>query len=603
MSLSGADHAPSRALLDQAIGLHRDGRIADALAVYDRILANNPEDADALNLSGLARLSQGDAAGAVTLIARAVRRVPKSPMFQFNLGTAQAAAGLADKAIVSFERATKLKPDMAEAWAALGLARAGRGEERKAAHALRRAVAIEPRLAEAWNNLALVLGRLGETVEARRAVENAIAARPDFAVAHNSAGALAREAGDIGASIAELEYAAALDPSYFEARSNLGVSLTEAGRHDDAIGAFKAALALRSDHAETWRAAAKPLTALGRLDEARAACDRALALAPRDRRTVWEKALIDLASGHFEAGWDGYRARSMVDRGRRPVPQQRLGPDLTGRALVLEGEQGLGEELFFLRFATLLKQRGARLIARVDTRLVPLVARMESIDDVVARDTGSGAKGNTEALLLGDVPWLAGAGDGALPPAAIPAVEALRRKVQARLALAGPPPYVALTWRAGISGRTTLFKEAPVTLIADALRDGMAGQPATLIALQRAPRAEEIASVASAIGRPVADFTDLNDDLQAMHALMFEIGDYVAVSNTNVHLAAAARAAGAPVRAHVLVPCPAEFRWLAAGAESPWFPGFSVHREEAREGWTAARISLARAISGAISGI
>lgn len=582
------------ALLQQAVGLHRGGRLTEALAIYDQILAAEPDHADALNLSGLIRLAQGDAATAATLIARAVKLAPTSPLFRLNLGTAQAAMGNPDKAIASFERALKLKPDLATAWAALGNARAVRSEERKAIHALRRAVAFDPQLAEAWNNLALVLGRIGEQAEARTAIETAIKLRPDFAVAHNSAGALARERGDIEASVEHLRRAVTLLPGYFEAHSNLGVSLAEAGRHEDAIAAFDAALRLNTHRAETWRAASKPLVALGDMDRARLACERALALAPEDRSTIWEKALIDLASGRFADGWEGYRARSMVDRSRRAIPQNRLDGDLTGRTIVIEGEQGLGEELFFLRFAAPLKTRGARVVAHVDARLASMVARIPFIDEAVARsDAGTPARGAPDCFLLGDLPWLAGPDNDTTHPAPINAIDSLRAEIRARLAAAGPAPYMGLTWRAGIAGRGTLFKEAPIDLITGALRDCAA----TPIALQRNPHDGEIAALNDAIGRKVADFTDLNDNLEAMLALMFEIGGYVAVSNTNVHLAACARAAGASVRCHVLVPCPAEFRWLASGAQSPWFPGFPVYREDARQGWAPVRASLARAIA------
>lgn len=43
--------------------------------------------------------------------------------------------------------------------------------------------------------------------------------------------------------------------------------------------------------------------------------------------------------------------------------------------------------------------------------------------------------------------------------------------------------------------------------------------------------------------------------------------------HTNVHLRAAAGGAS-----RVLVPNPAEFRWMAAGSLSPWFPDSKVYR-------------------------
>jgi hypothetical protein len=55
------------------------------------------------------------------------------------------------------------------------------------------------------------------------------------------------------------------------------------------------------------------------------------------------------------------------------------------------------------------------------------------------------------------------------------------------------------------------------------------------------------------------------------------------VSNTNKHLPA-----GAGRTARALVPRPSEWRWMAAGDESPWFPGFRIYRQSLDDDWTAA---------------
>jgi hypothetical protein len=70
----------------------------------------------------------------------------------------------------------------------------------------------------------------------------------------------------------------------------------------------------------------------------------------------------------------------------------------------------------------------------------------------------------------------------------------------------------------------------------------------------------------------VHDFSSVNSDLEEALALMSLVDGYVGVSNTNVHLRA-----GAGGAAHVLVPPPFEWRWMASGA-SPWFPVFHVER-------------------------
>ena len=173
------------------------------------------------------------------------------------------------------------------------------------------------------------------------------------------------------------------------------------------------------------------------------------------------------------------------------------------------------------------------------------------------------------------------------PPAvAIQAIALREAALARRLADFGPAPYRAVTWRAGTRGdMASFFKQAPLDGLALALRDSNA----TLVAVQRRPEPGEVESFARATGRAVLDLTPLNEDLEDMLALMGLVDDYVCVSNTNIHL----RAARGRV-SRVLVPNPPEFRWMARGTESPWFPGTRVYRQGVDGGWQAALDALAR---------
>ena len=159
-----------------------------------------------------------------------------------------------------------------------------------------------------------------------------------------------------------------------------------------------------------------------------------------------------------------------------------------------------------------------------------------------------------------------------------------------RLQAAGPPPYIGVTWRAGTAPEEqsaqhwVLYKTVPLAALGGALR----GTHATLIALQRNPGSGEIDALAAACGRPVHDFTAFNEDLEGMLALLALLDDYVTVSNTNVHLRAAVGKT-----ARVLVPMPAEWRWMQAGGYSPWFPECPIYRQSLQGDWGAALAALA----------
>ena len=165
------------------------------------------------------------------------------------------------------------------------------------------------------------------------------------------------------------------------------------------------------------------------------------------------------------------------------------------------------------------------------------------------------------------------------------------RAMQEQLSKLGPPPYIGLTWRGGTPPEEQnsamswmLFKEVPMTQLAGALHD----VKGTLIALQRKPGAGEIEQLSQFLHRPLHDLSGANEQLEDMLALLTLLDDYIGVSNTNVHLRAAVGRT-----ARVLVPCPAEWRWMANGDESPWFTGFAVYRQKNDGDWTTALQQLA----------
>jgi hypothetical protein len=165
-------------------------------------------------------------------------------------------------------------------------------------------------------------------------------------------------------------------------------------------------------------------------------------------------------------------------------------------------------------------------------------------------------------------------------------VDAMRQ----RLRQAGDGPYIGISWRGGIPPREqsgsgwNLFKTIDLEKLAGALRTF----PGTIVALQRNPTRAEIDAFSLALGRPVHDFSAANEDLEDMLALLALIDEYVGVSNTNMHLRA-----GLGKSARVLVPQPAEWRWMVSGNRSPWFADFSVYRQSSEGDWTEALASLA----------
>jgi Flp pilus assembly protein TadD len=638
--------------LQQAFAAFQHGRAADCVGLCETILARRAGDPVALHLLGAARHRLGDVQGAVHALTRAATLDPRNAEVHANLGAALRAAGNAAAAIESLRRAVALRPDAVPARYNLGNALAQLGRHEEAIAAYRNAVTLDPAHAPAYNNLGLALKAVGRREESVAAWRRSVAVQPAQRDAHLNFGRALLEAGNaedalfhfdaalkaapgdpdlhsergvalleldrIDEAVAALRAAVSLNPGHCDARINLGSALCLAGRADQGAAEFTAALAAGAEDADTLSNLGAALDVVGSRDNARDALSRALALAPdhadalnnmgeslrnegrfEEAIACYDRALTGaadhpvarfgratarLAIGRFAAGWRDYLARpSMAQpRGHHRTP---LPASLAGAHVLVEGDQGLGDEIFFLRFIGRLGERGARVSYRPDPRLAAMLRRAALFDCVLA--PGAASEPADFRIAVGDLPFLLGHDDATpLPPSV--RLSPLPKQVadmRERLGTCGPPPYLGLSWRAGTRDRRrALFKEVPSTAFA-ALR----GVDGTWVALQRAPDPDELDAVAAALQAPLHDLSALNSELESMLALVGLLDDYVCVSNTNIHLAAARERA-----CRILVPNPPEFRWMAAGDESPWFPGMRTYRQAVDGDWTGAFAALAR---------
>src|SRR5215471_1264615 len=104
--------------LAQAMAMHRQGRLAEAQALYEEVLEQQSEHFDALHLLGVLAAQARNPARAVSLIDRALAADPCNTAAYaayLNRGLAQQALGQSALALASYDSAIALKADCAEA--------------------------------------------------------------------------------------------------------------------------------------------------------------------------------------------------------------------------------------------------------------------------------------------------------------------------------------------------------------------------------------------------------------------------------------------------------------------------------------------------------
>ncbi|HEY4254256.1 MAG TPA: methyltransferase domain-containing protein [Roseomonas sp.] len=163
------------ALLRQGMAHHAAGRIADAAALYGRVLRRAPDDGNAHNLAGIAARQMGDMAAALDHGARAVASNPGSAIFHANFGATLAESGRLPQAVKAFRHALAARPDDAVTQRNLGQALSTLGDTAAAVEALQRAADLAPDAPEPHLALAHTLRDAGDLPGAAKSARAALA--------------------------------------------------------------------------------------------------------------------------------------------------------------------------------------------------------------------------------------------------------------------------------------------------------------------------------------------------------------------------------------------------------------------------------------------
>ena len=266
--------------LSSGLEYHRRGRAAEAEATYREVLAEEPDNADALHLLGLLAGGAGRRQVALGYIVRAIRIRPDVAAFHNSLGNELLALGQPERSCLCFEQALHLQPGYAEAYVNFGNALQALGRPEEAEFCYAKALELNPGLAEAHNNLGNARTARGLVEAALACFERAIELKPDYAEARvNLAGALLRLRRPEQALAAGQE-AIRLQPELAEAWACLGGALLALECFEESEACLREALRRKPSSHEILATLAVPLVEQKKAGEAAGYCHQALAARP-----------------------------------------------------------------------------------------------------------------------------------------------------------------------------------------------------------------------------------------------------------------------------------------------------------------------------------
>jgi tetratricopeptide (TPR) repeat protein len=284
------------------------------------------------------------------------------------------------------------------------------------------------------------------------------------------------------------------------------------------------------------------LGAMGRFKAAEEAFVAALAAAPHPGSRFALAELL-LADGRYAEGWPAWEARREVADLKIPRPEldfpEWQGEALTGKRLLVFGEQGFGDMIMISRFLAPLKAMGAEVLLFCPAELHRLMERL-GVAVVGAGPDPAAVRSDYWTLL------------GSLPLRLSVALETL------------PPPADFAGLRLSSGGGTGVMAQGSRALI-----DDQRSLPA-----RYAPRLIKLGCDLSPAATGAEDFDDTARVIAGLDMV-------ISVDTAVAHLAASL---GKPV--WVLLPARgADWRWLRGRDDSPWYPSARLFRQRVAGDW------------------
>ena len=605
-----------------AVQHHQAGRASAAAQIYRQILAVEPNHAPTLHLLGVVAGQQKQFASAIEYIQRAIQLKEDEAPFHFNLGHIYQELGKLDEAVACYRRVIELHPDSSEALLYLGhiSRRQGKaneaiafyrrtlkltprpeihyqlaallqqqGQRTEAIAAYRKACEQKPAYFEAHHRLGIAWQEQGQLDEAINCYRRALALDPNYAETHNNLGAALQLQGHLAAALDAYRRAVELKPHYAEAHYNLGIVYQELGHIDKAVDCYQQELLLKPEHAEAYNNLGNALKEQGHFDEAVRCIQRAIELKPDYAEARLNLSFVRLLRGDFERGWPDFESRWQLKgvNPRRCSQPQWDGGSLQGKTILLHAEQGLGDSIQFVRYASLVKARGATIVLECQR---PLLALLECcpVDQVHAAGTElptfdvhaplmslPGIFRTDLNTIPADVPYLS------VDPSI---VEQWRSKLS---------PYdgfkIGIAWQGNPKHGRDRWRSFPLSSLAR-----LAQIPGVrLISLQKGAGTEQLAEVRDSFSVvDLAEILDPNVDAMLETAAVMKNLDLVISCDSAVaHLAGAL---GVPV--WIALPKVPDWRWQLERTDSPWYPTMRLYRQHERAHWEPVFAEMERSL-------
>ena len=459
---------------------------------------------------------------------------------------------------------------------------------------LRKTLHLKPNYPGAHYNLGNALKAQGDLTAAIGSYNTALQLNPNHPNVHNNLGNALKAQGDLTAAIASYNTALQLKPNYPDAHYNLGIALNEQGDLTAAIVSYNTALQLKPNYPSAHNNLGNAFKEQGDLDAAIASYNTALHLKPNYPDAHGNLSLTMLLGGDYKNGWEKYEWRTKIEKNTlkpHALPKCIRWSGETAlnqiNHLLLVTEQGLGDTLQFMRYATALRNQGISVSFCAQPKLHRLI-KISGIDPspLTPQEANEISEGQWIPLL--SVPRHLGVSPGnpVVTEPYIKTTDELNAK-WAGILSAEQLPIVGINWqgnpeteKTGLGGRSLALETfAPITGCSQI----------SFLSLQKGFGSEQV-ETCSFKDRFISCQDQVNDTWDFLEtAAIIANCDLVITSDTSVaHLAG-----GMGRTTWLLLHKVPDWRWGIEGDTTFWYPSMRLFRQRERGNWNEVMIRVA----------
>lgn len=499
-----------------------------------------------------------------------------------------------------------------------GLSLMKQNEYEQAQKAFENALCLNPHSAEAYFNIGVIYLKCNKIDNAITAFENCAKYNKNYAKAYFNLGSLYKEQKNIPKAIEAYRTCLELEPArtklhalvatmfkeqknikdaqvhYRKAiqadEKNLQLKLDAAnmlctnGYPDEAVTLYREIIA-QSPHAYPIMGnMAHALRYQGKMEEAISYYQKVLSVNPNDTHIRYGIAEAYLTLGEFEKGWEKFSTHWKRGPDTRNFGEKIWdGSDLHGKKIFLRTVYGQGDTIQFIRYAQLLKQQGAYIIAEVQHSLVNLLRLSPYLDEVIAVDEQPKALPAFDAQIITmNLPYMFKTTESTIP-ATVPYLEADQQLVQywADKTAHDKNFKVGLCWHASTYYESFKSSQQRKSLPLDIFLPLLTAKNISMYSLQLLDGSEQTNTLPSdAQIHTFQDFDNSHGRFMDTAALIENLDLVITIDTSVAHLAGAL---GKPV--WVLLPYSADWRWMQKRTDSPWYPTMRLFRQTEIGNW------------------